>query len=663
MSFNESQNKAVDHYKGPLLVLAGPGSGKTTVITHRTKKLIEEYKVDPSNILVVTFTKAAAMEMEQRFREITGQQKYFVSFGTFHSIFFRILKFAYNYNSNNILREEKKYFIMKAIIEDMEIEIEDISEFISGILSEISYVKSEMMNIDHYYSKNCGEEVFKEIFERYNKELVKLNVIDFDDMLLMCYELLSKRKDILKLWQNKYRFILVDEFQDINKVQYEVIKLLAEPENNIFVVGDDDQSIYGFRGAKPEIMLNFKKIYKDAKEIILNVNYRSTENIIKAADRLIINNKKRFNKKIRPEKGNGNNIEINEFKNSFVQSEEVIKIINDHIKNGGEYRDFAILYRTNTNPRILVQKLMEYNIPFKMKDAVPNIYEHFISKNIIAYIKISLGEYKRSNFLEIINRPKRYINREAFNTTEVSLEQIKRSYADKKYIIEKIEKLEYDLKLLSEMNPYSAINYIRHGIGYEDYINEYSEYRRIRPEEFYEVLDELTETSKPFNDYEEWFQHMEEYKEELIRQAAERYENSQCVELSTMHSSKGLEYKNVIIIDANEEITPHKKAVLNEDIEEERRMFYVAMTRAKERLFIFHCKERFGKELGPSRFVKEIIVNDTDKKGKEIIHTKYGRGIIIKEDKNKITVRFLKDGKEIMFDKEIVLTKGIIKIV
>ncbi len=611
MAFDNTQIEAIRHKDGPCMVLAGPGSGKTTVITHRVKNLIEEHNVSPSNILVVTFTKAAAMEMEERFfklmegtkNDIASKQ---VTFGTFHSVFFRILKYAYNYNAGNILREDKKREYISRIVEKLDLEYDDENEFISDIISEISLVKSEMINLSTYYSKNCPETIFRRIYSEYHEIIYKTGEIDFDDMLVMCYELFSKREDILKLWQNKYKYILIDEFQDINKIQYMVMKMLAKPENNVFVVGDDDQSIYSFRGAKPEIMLSFPKEYPNTTTVKLDVNYRCNYEVVNAASRLIGHNKVRYNKDIRAFNDRIYPIEIVEAKNTLDESNYILKLLDEYRKKGVEYKDIAVLYRTATNPRHLAGKLMEYNVPFKMRDAIPNIYEHWIAKNIIAYIKIALGDNDRAHFLSIINRPRRYISRDAFKDKQVDLDNLKKYYYSKQYVVERIEKMEYDLKLISRMNPYAAINYIRHGVGYEDYIAEYAEYRRIKVEELYEILDELSAAAKDFETYEKWFAYMDKYKEELKRQEESRYKQQNAVTLSTMHGAKGLEYKVVIIMDANEKITPHMKAVLPEDIEEERRMFYVAMTRAKERLHVIYLDKRYEKELEPSRFIEEF---------------------------------------------------------
>lgn len=666
-SFNHQQRMAVEHVDHPCLVLAGPGSGKTTVITHRTKKLIEEDGISPSNILVITFTKAAAMEMQQRFLQLMGGKRLPVSFGTFHAVYFQILKYAYNYRAENIIREEKKYEILRNIVHKTELDISDENEFVANLISEISNVKGEMLDVTYYYSKNCPEEVFKKIFREYNDTLIRANLIDFDDMLVMCYELLTKRKDILKLWQDKYRYILIDEFQDINRVQYEVIRLLAKPQDNLFIVGDDDQSIYRFRGARPEIMLNFEKDYPEAKKIILDTNYRSTPEIVAAAGKLIRNNKKRFEKQIRAERENGSKPVVLPFDNVYKECNYILEEIEQLIAKGLTYQDMAVLYRTNTNPRTLLEKLMEHNIPFCMKDVIPNLYDHFIAKDIIAYINAAIdfrekGVMKRGDMLRLINRPKRYISRDVFPRAEVNLEDVKRFYQDKGYVLERISKLEYDLAMIRNMNPYAAIQYIRHGIGYEEYLTEYAEYRRMKPEELYDVLEELSEAAKPYKTYQEWFKKIEEYGEELKKQARERQEKKDGITLATMHSSKGLEYRAVFIIDANETITPHKKALLPEDIEEERRLFYVAVTRAKDWLYICHCRERYGKETDVSRFVEEMVsMLDELTVGQEIRHKKFGTGKITQIRDGKIKAVFA-DGKEYVFDAKFCLGNGIIKV-
>ena len=274
---------------------------------------------------------------------------------------------------------------------------------------------------------------------------------------------------------------------------------------------------------------------------------------------------------------------------------------------GVAYKDMAVIYRTNAGPRLLISKLMEYNIPFCMRDSLPNLYEHWISKNILAYIRAARGDVSRANILGIINRPVRYISREALESERVDWERVKAFYQDKAWMLDRIEQLQYDLSVMKQMAPAAAVNYIRKAVGYDEYLREYARQRQISEEDLFQVLDALQESGADFGDCEAWFAHMDAYKEQLLKQRERQEEQAQGVNLMTMHSSKGLEFQVVYILDANEGTTPHRKAVLDAEMEEERRMFYVAMTRAKERLHIFYAKERCHKKQTVSRFVQEAM--------------------------------------------------------
>ena len=607
MAFHPSQTEAIHHKNGPMMVLAGPGSGKTTVITHRTKYLIEECGIDPSNILVITFTRAAAREMQERFEKLMDGKSTRVSFGTFHSVFFTILKYAYRYQASNIVRDEQKVQFVRELMDRYELEIEDEHEFTASILNEISYVKSEMLDLNHYYSQNCSEAVFKKLYQGYEERLRRGNLLDFDDMLVMCHELFTQRKDILAAWQKKFRYILVDEFQDINKVQYEIVRMLAASENNLFIVGDDDQSVYRFRGAKPEIMLGFVKDYPEAKTVNLGMNYRSTVEIVDTASKLIGHNEKRYQKKLEAFRGHGKPVITVMSQDPQTETLQIVEDIKGYVQAGYRLEDIAVLYRTNLNPRLMIEKLMEYNLPFTMKDSLPNLYEHWICKNVIAYIKAAAGDLSRSNILQIINRPNRYISRDSLGEGKMTWDAIKSFYQDRGWMVERVEQLEYDLLMLKGMAPVAAVNYIRKAIGYDDYLKEYAQFRRMKSEELLEVLDQLKESAAGFKTMEAWFAHMEEYKKKLQEQARQQKNEHQGISLMTMHSSKGLEFPIVFILDANEGITPHRKAVLDADIEEERRMFYVAMTRAKERLHVCYVQERYGRKQDKSRFIGEYL--------------------------------------------------------
>lgn len=611
MAFSKAQTQAIMHKDGPMMVLAGPGSGKTTVITHRVQYLTKEYGIDPGDILVITFTRAAAEEMRERYEALTGGGSR-VTFGTFHSIFFRILKLAYRYTADNIVREEQQMQFVRELAQAGGLEPEDENEFAASILSEISSVKGERIALEHYYSKNCPDAVFRQLYAGYEEKMRRAGLIDFDDMMVLCLELFTERKDILSAWQRRYRYILIDEFQDINRLQYEIVRMLAKPEDNLFIVGDDDQSIYRFRGAKPEIMLGFERDYPGAGRILLDVNYRSTEEIVAPALRLIGENQKRFSKAIHTTGRHGKNVITKLWQDPGEENLAIAREIQLYLQSGVRPGDIAVLYRTNAGPRFLMEKLMEYNLPLRTRDTVPNLYEHWISRNILTYIRIAMGSRAREDILQVINRPKRYISRDAMPDETVSFEKMKAFYAEKDWIAERIESLEGDLRAIARVSPLAAVNYIRQGMGYDEYLIEYAAFRRMRPEELLETADELKESAAGFKTFDEWFAHIEAYKEELLRQAAQRRTETDAITLATMHSAKGLEFPIVYILDANEGITPHSRAMLDEDMEEERRLFYVAMTRAKTRLHVYAVRERYHKKAEVSRFVWEYLGRDGD---------------------------------------------------
>lgn len=607
MSLNPSQVQAVIHKDGPCMVLAGPGSGKTLTITKRIEYLIGKHHVSPEEILVITFTKAASIEMKERFVRLCGQKAGPVTFGTFHGIYYGILKWAYRMNASNILSEEQKYQLLKQVIGRMEIDIDDEKDFLQGIAGEIGNIKNNQIPLAEYESLNCSEEVFREIFEQYEKERKRLKKIDFDDMLVLVYELFKKRPDILSMWQRKFRYILIDEFQDINQVQYDVIRMLAAPENNLFIVGDDDQSIYRFRGARPDIMLGFKKDYPDTKEILLDVNYRSTKAIVNGAARVIRHNVNRYPKQIITTNEQGETVHIQEVRHPIEESKYVVSQIQEAKKRGIPSSEIAVLFRTNVEARALAETFMEYNMPFRMKERMPNLYEHFIAQDLTTYLKMALGDRSRKSFLAIMNRPNRYIGRDSVEGTTISFESLRKFYCDKDWMLDRIDQLEVDFRILKNMAPYGAIQYIRKHIGYDEFLKEYAAFRKINMEDLKEVLREIEERAKAFRTIEEWFTHIEEYSEELKRQSQQKEIDPEAITFMTMHGSKGLEFDLVFIIGANETITPYKKAETKEEVEEERRMFYVAMTRARKKLIISYTKERNGKSMAQSRFVGELL--------------------------------------------------------
>lgn len=610
MERNLAQEKAVCHNQGPMMLLAGPGSGKTTTMTRRVVHLITECRVNPAHILVVTFTKAAAREMRERFWKLcalSGVRSNYslVTFGTFHGIFYGILKAAYGLTGKNILSEDKKYELLKEIVYKEQVDTEDERELFEGLVQEISEVKNARIPLEHYYSRNCPDEVFRRIYAAYVSACRRARLLDFDDMLLYCYDLLDQRPDILAGWREKFQYILVDEFQDINKLQYDIVKMLAAPRNNLFIVGDDDQSIYAFRGAKPEIMMHFPKDFPKVHTEILSCNYRSTEEIVEAAGKVISFNQRRFKKKIHANKEKGMPPVVKIFEKEKEEEQYVRECIRRYAQSGTPYEEMAVLYRTNSGAGFLVEKLMEYQIPFQMRDILPNLYEHWISRNMISYMKLAKGDRSRREFFQVMNRPNRYISRAALEESTVSFEALRWHYEGKEWLLDRIDKLEEDLGKIREMTPYGAINYIRYGVGYDEYLKDYASYRKLKVQDLYEVLEELADQAKGYKTFDEWFAHIQEYTENLKEQAKKQSAEKKGVVISTLHSIKGLEFDKVFIMDVNEGSIPYHKAVSESDIEEERRLFYVGMTRAREELQLLLVKERHEKKLEPSRFLRE----------------------------------------------------------
>ena len=590
------------------MVLAGPGSGKTSVIVERTAYMTSEGKIPPSSVLVVTFSRAAAKEMKERFLTFTGQQHTQVTFGTFHGVFYGILKHAYGFTAANILSEEEKSGILRELTLNYGGDLAEEGDFTEEIAKEISVVKGNRISLEHYYSSCCPDEVFRQIYQGYRKTCQEKRKLDFDDMLLYCYELFDKRKDILAAWQNKFQYILVDEFQDINQLQYDIVRMLAEPQNNLFIVGDDDQSIYHFRGARPEIMLNFTKDYPEVETVLLDVNYRCSSRILSSAMKVIGENKKRFQKKLSTPNETGNRISVREFQNPREEYLNVVSELRERMEKSEDLKDTAILLRTNQEAEGLVGALMERQVPFYMKEKLPNLFHHWICRNMLAYMRFAKGDTSRKNFLEIMNRPNRYIARDALPMTEISFDVLRDFYKDKDWMCDRITTLETHLKILKGLSPYAAINFIRKGMGYEEYLHEYAEYRKIKPEELSEILDRLTESTKGMDSLEEWEKYIEEYTHKLEEQAKKQEQEREGVLISTLHGVKGLEFDKVYILNVNEGSMPYKKAVLEPAVEEERRLFYVGMTRARKILTLCYVRQQYEKKREPSRFLKEAGV-------------------------------------------------------
>lgn len=612
MECNKEQKEAIMHRDGPAMVLAGPGAGKTYVITNRVKALIDEYGVKPEQILVVTFSKAAAVEMKERFEMMTGGRRLPVRFGTFHSVFFQILRLAYHYEVKDIATPALKYRFLEETLNETGYGVDDKKEFLSDIEKEISRVKGEGIEIDCYFSSACSAEIFQKMYRGYQEKLQRHRCLDFDDMVVYTYQLLKEREDIRRRWQAQFRYLLIDEFQDINRLQYEAVCMLAEPENNLFIVGDDDQSIYGFRGAKPGIMLSFPKRFPDTKQIVLGVNYRCSDEIMKAAERLIGKNNERYEKHIVANKGKEQPVHMKKCENLPDEAEKIVAQIQMYQKEGIAYQEMAVLFRTNMQMRLLAGKLMEHGVPFTMRENLPNLFDTWMAKDIMCYLQLALGNRSREKFLKIANRPVRYLSRTAFTESEVSFDKLRAYYAVKnqEWMEERIWNFEYDLKNLASLSPYAAIHFIRKGIGYDEFLKTYADERNVNADDWFDVLDEMQEMARDKKSIPEFLSFVENYGDTLeeIRQEHKKQQVKEepGVSLMTMHASKGLEFPVVFVPTLNEDIVPYRKAVQEGNLEEERRMLYVAMTRAKTYLHLSFVKERFHKEAEPSPFLYEI---------------------------------------------------------
>lgn len=615
MKLNRGQDEAIKHGNGPCMVLAPPGSGKTLIVTERTRYLIEESGVRPDQILVITFTRFAAREMKERFERLTAGKNYPVTFGTFHSIFYGILKCAYGIGANNLMSEKESSVLLQEVLDRTDIEstpeVEDEEELVRELLREVGMVKNGLCHLKDFHSKYLTQDEFAEVFRSYEHQKKELKKFDFDDMLVQCYALFRKKPEILQGWQKRFQYILIDEFQDINRVQYEVIRMLAAPRYNLFVVGDDDQSIYGFRGAKPELMLYMKQEFPSLRTISLTVNYRSTEFITGAAARVILHNDTRFYKRVQSFRGRGQNVHVQEVLDEQEEAQYVTEEIQKKLDQGIKPGEIAVLFRAAVQARMISEILSEHHIPFEMRDYVTNFYRHFIVKDMMAYLQLAAGKRDRSLFLTICNRPLRYLARNSMENRQVNFEDLRKFYCDKDWMLDIIDQFDVDVRMMKNMAPYAAIQYIRKKIGYDDFLKEYAEKHQISWKQLMDVMAELEERSKNFKSYDEWEIHIAKYTQELEEQQAKarkiKGERENKVQLMTIHSAKGQEFEDVFVIHANEGEIPHQKAEKKDEIEEERRLFYVALTRAKNNLCISYITQKNGNSIKPSRFVEELL--------------------------------------------------------
>nr|WP_294570577.1 ATP-dependent helicase [uncultured Romboutsia sp.] len=670
---NENQLKAVEHVDGPCMVLAGPGSGKTRVITYRIANMVVNKDIKPTSILAISFTKASSMEMKNRALALSNDFRMNkVTYGTFHSVFFRILRYFENYNIESILDEKTKRIGLKNILKGLNIENADDDETIGQVINEISYVKNELMDKRDFKSEVLTSDEFIKVYNYYEEYKEQINKIDFDDMLIKTYELLKNNKSALDRVRSAYRYILVDEFQDINKVQFEALKLIANPNNNIFVVGDEDQSIYGFRGSRPDFLLEFEEYFLNTNKVLLDINYRSKGEIIDIANRLIEKNENRYEKVIKCGQGNGANVNYISPEDSEEEAVYIAKDIKNKVQEDyTEYTDFAVIYRTNIQSRALVDVFMDMRIPFVVKDSIVTIYDHWAAQDILSYLKIGVNPNSNKDWIRIINKPFRYISKDNLNLIKDEPDFInalinKCDLHPKQ--VKTINDLDIDISYVKGLNPKNAISYIRTTLDYDRYILDYCTNRKIKTNGLIEILNELESSATNFKTIQEYLDHIERVKSEIVDNKNNKETDG--VIFTTMHSAKGLEFKNVYIIGANEGTIPHEKSYeiddeekKNDQIEEERRLMYVAITRAEENICISSPINKYGKRVSKSRFVEDIKAPtkkemDSITIGDKIYHKKFKEGIIVEKNGDSIKIRF-KDVDRVLNSK-VCLTKRII---
>ena len=670
---NENQLKAVNHLDGPCMVLAGPGSGKTRVITYRIANMVVNKNIKPTSILAISFTKASSIEMKNRALSLSNDFRMNkVTYGTFHSVFFRILRYFENYNIESILDEKTKRIGLKNILKGLNIENADDDETIGQVINEISYVKNELMDKRDFKSEVLTNDEFIKVYNFYEEYKQQMNKIDFDDMLIKTYELLKNNKAALDRVRSVYRYILVDEFQDINKVQFEALKLIANPSNNIFVVGDEDQSIYGFRGSRPDFLLEFEEYFSNTKKVLLDINYRSKGEIINIANRLIEKNTNRYEKVIKCGQGNGAKVNYISPEDSEEEAVYIAKDIKNKVQEDyTEYTDFAVIYRTNIQSRALVDVFMDMRIPFVVKDSIVTIYDHWAAQDILAYLRIGVNPNSNKDWIRIINKPFRYISKDNLNLIKDEPDFIN-SLINKCDLhpkqVKTINDLDIDISYVKGLNPKNAISYIRTTLDYDRYILDYCANRKIKTNGLIEILNELESSATNFKTIQEYLEHIERVKSEIVDNKNNKETDG--VIFTTMHSAKGLEFKNVYIIGANEGTIPHEKSYeidneekKNDQIEEERRLMYVAITRAEENICISSPINKYGKRVSKSRFVEDIKAPtkkemDSITIGDRIYHKKFKEGTIVEKNGDSIKIRF-KDGDRVLNSK-VCLTKRII---
>jgi DNA helicase-2/ATP-dependent DNA helicase PcrA len=597
MKYNSEQQAAVLHQDGPALVLAGPGSGKTAVITGRVQALISQYHIPPSQILVVTFTRAAAREMEERFRRLSDGEAA-VTFGTIHAISYKILRVSRPRAAYSVISPAARRRLIREALAEAGLEPE--GERTEELEAEILARKSAPDKAAGGESGILPPEVFERVFAAYESRRREAGLLDFEDLLRECLELFENRS-VLNWWQDRFRYLLVDEFQDVNSLQYRFLQQLAAGRNNLFAVGDEDQTIYGFRGARQKIILGFPKEYPGTEVYRLEACYRCSSRILGAAEQMIRCNRQRFAKKLRSLAGIGEMPRLYAFPEKKDELEALVRAVRREHQAGTEYQQMAVLARTRFGLRQAAAALWKAGVPYRREEDPGGDYQVPAALDLFAYLRLGTGGTAREDWLRIANRPLRYLPRRAFPEVQVKRESLWQFAADKPSLQQALLRLFFDLDRLGGLRPFAAIEYIRREMEYDKFLSAQEREKGHDPAPVLELLDRLQEESALFATAAEW----EEARRGMEEKKPPAENEAPSLRLLTMHGAKGLEFDAVFLPGLNEGTIPGPKSAGEEDVEAERRLLFVAMTRARRRLWMSYVTKRRGARLYPSRFLKE----------------------------------------------------------
>ncbi|MEG2353046.1 MAG: ATP-dependent helicase [Clostridium sp.] len=648
-----------------VLVVAAPGSGKTTTIINRVNYLITEKSINSNNIIVITFTKAAAENMKARFIKNTEGRVTPPFFGTFHGLFYRILR---RYIEFDIINTNNTYRIIKT---QLALYLDEVSEEkVKEIINCISLFKTSTLTMEDF-NPDIDKQIFISAYEAYEDYKSKNKLFDFDDLQSKCKEIFNKNPKILEGYRTMFKYILVDEFQDCDMLQISILQSLNY-NNSIFAVGDEDQCIYGFRGSRPDCMVDFNKHFNNGQKIYLSNNYRCPRNIVDASMNLIKYNKVRNDKSINAVKDIISPIKVINSINEGIQASEISKIILE-VKNkyAFNYSDFAILYRTNLESRTLIESFMKNKLPFRLIDKEYNFFEHFICKDIISYLKLSINNDDRECFCRIINKPFRYFGKGYLEQVKNNIiksscfEYIKTLEGLHPYQLLNIDKLRKDINYLNKVSLPVAIDKILSDLGYYEYIHEYATKYKINFQDLVDVINEFKTSAKEYPTIIRFLAHIEEFSEQLEKNKKQKKLIIDGIILSTIHGVKGMEYKNVFIINCNEDYLPHSSSVEN-NLEEERRLFYVGITRTEVNLWLSISQSVKGSKRETSRFINELGMKFRGEERKflqindQLIHKNFGHGIVVLINEDTIDVEF-SNGIRRRFDILISFNNGLLK--